>query len=336
VANLPAAADTIGAQQAAQAGQAGLAQAGQAKVAARQLAQGFAGDTAAAPLGPAVAALLVAPIEGAEGVLREAAMRRPPPARPAVAAGAPAAAPPPPAARADAGALAALNERGRALCAAAAPVLAKFPFNPDARDEAAVAEVNAVFAPASGALWAFYHERLEPYLERQGDRYVPRPGAPPVLSAPFVAFFNRAARTSDALYPGGAAEPRVVLTARSATPRRALLLSQGSQEARLARNAPPVQFAWPSTTGREARLAVSEREFIILGKTRVAARAAGEWALFRLVAQAARWEPAGPGAWRAEWNAGGPAAVEFGFPAGAPVLQRGWLGGAACPAPVTR
>jgi len=328
VANLPPASDSIGAQQMAQVGQQGLAQAAQAKVAARQLAQKFAVDSVAAPVSGPVAALLVAPIEGAEPVLRDAAGRRPPPARPAVAAGS--------APKADAGSAASLNARGQALCASMTPVLAKFPFNPDARDEATVAEVNALFAPGTGALWALYHERLEGgLLEKQGERYAPVAGARLALSAPFVAFFNRAARASEALYSEGA-EPRVVFTARSATPRRAVALSQGAQVARFGRNAPPAQFAWPSVSGREARLVVSEREFLVLGKTRTVARAVGEWALFRLVAQAPKWEAAGPGAWRAEWHAGGPVAVEFSFANGQPVLQRGWLGGMACAGQVTR
>ena len=68
-------------------------------------------------------------------------------------------------------------------------------------------------------------------------------------------------------------------------------------------------------------------------KERTIARASGDWALFRLVAQAAKWDGGG-GAYRAEWSDG--VALEFGFPSGAPVLQRGWLGGMSCAAQVTR
>jgi type VI secretion system protein ImpL len=336
VADLPVTMDTVGAEQMAQAGQQGVVEAQQAKVAARQLTLKFAIDTAAAAVAGPVSALLVAPIELADPTLRAAILRRAPPARqaPAVAAagGAPAAPPPPPA-RAD---LAALNARGAALCAAAAPVLAKFPFSPDARDEATIGEVNSLFAPGTGTLWGLYHEKLEPYLEKQGDRYAPRAGAPAVLSGAFVTFFNQAARTSEALYGAAGTAPAVALRVRSATPRRALQLSQGAVVARLGGNAPPAALSWPSTSGREAKLVVSEREFIVLGKTRTVARAGGEWALFRLAAAAAKWEQAGPGTWRAEWNAGGPVAVDFIFDNGRPVLERGWLGAMMCAPQVTR
>jgi type VI secretion system protein ImpL len=335
VANLPSTRDSIGAAQLAQAGQQGLPVAAQARVAAGTIAQKFAVDSAAAPAAAVVQELLIRPIADGERHLLAATHARPPAARPAALAGGgapPAAAPPPPA---DGATLGKLNARGAAFCAALAPVLAKFPFAPDGREEATLAEVGGLLAPETGQLWAFYHEMLAPYLDKQGERYAPRAGAPAVLSPAFVAFFNRAARTSEALYDG-AAEPRLTVNARSTTPKRAVVLSQGNQVAKFGRNAPPFQFNWPSASGREAKLSVSEREFIILGKTRTVARAGGEWALFRLVAQAAKWEQAGPNQWRAEWNAGGPVSIEFAFPKGFPVLQRGWLGSTGCVPQVAR
>ena len=74
-------------------------------------------------------------------------------------------------------------------------------------------------------------------------------------------------------------------------------------------------------------------------KEREVAKATGEWAIFRLVSQAAKVDGSG-GSFRAEWNATGkaavPVAVEFTFESGAPVLQRAWLGGMACVSQVTR
>ena len=87
VGNLPPALDSAGAIATAQAGQQALTQATQAKVAARQLAQKFAVDTAAAQVGPTIAALLEAPINGAEGVLRGVAATRPPPGKKVAAGG---------------------------------------------------------------------------------------------------------------------------------------------------------------------------------------------------------------------------------------------------------
>jgi type VI secretion system protein ImpL len=91
VISMPPVVDTASAQAMAQAAQQALGPVAQAKVGARQLAQKFAVDTAAVQVGPAVAALLLAPIDGAEGALRTIAATRPPSGpKPVVAAVVPA------------------------------------------------------------------------------------------------------------------------------------------------------------------------------------------------------------------------------------------------------
>jgi type VI secretion system protein ImpL len=230
-----------------------------------------------------------------------------------------------------------LNERGRSLCAALTPMLAKFPFNPDASAEATPQEVAAQLAPGTGALWTLQQERLEGLMEKQGAQWVAKPGAPVQLSGQFLAFFNRAAQVSTALFNGGA-EPRVTLTARGMPTERvpAIALVQGQQVARFARNAPPAQFIWPSTTGRDVKLLAERNVRMTRDKERPVKQAGGEWGLFRLVAQATKVEGDGSSL-RAEWGSGADAvAVEFGFPEGMPVLKRGWLGGMGCAAQVTR
>ena len=339
VSNMPPVVDTASAQAMVQAAQQALGPVTQAKVAARQLAQKFAVDTAAVQVGPPVAALLLAPIDGAEAALRTISATRPPTvAKPQVAAGGGGAAPPPPPPPAGGGAAALaaiLNERGRALCAAMTPMLAKFPFSPDAQAEASIPDVAAMLAPGTGALWAFHQERLEPLLEKQGGQWVEKAGAPVALSAPFLVFFNRAAAVSAALF-GGAAEPHIELTARGVvTPQVSqITLSHGSYVARFIKDTPPAQLLWPSQTGREAKLIarVGKRDLLVDQTT-------GDWALFRLVARATRADGSGSSV-RAEWTnqktAGVPVAVEFVVRGAYPVLQRGALGGMSCIAQVTR
>jgi type VI secretion system protein ImpL len=341
VGNMPAPSDTASAQALAQAAtQAQMSQVAPAKAAARQLAGKFAVDTAAAPIGPAVAAFLLAPIEGAEVALRAPAAVRPPTVRVAAKGGG---APPPAGAAANVGMkpaelAATLNERGRALCAMMTPMLAKFPFNPDAQAEATVAEVSAALAPGTGAVWALHQERLDGLLEKQGNQWVEKAGAPVGLSAGFVEFFNRAARSSAALFPAGSTEPRVALSARGVATDRIpeVVLEQGPQVARFGKSAPAAQLTWPAAGAREAKLAAVTNSRLTRDRERTVARGTGEWALFRLVAQAAKWEGGG-GSYRAEWNSGsGPVVVEFSFPSGSPVLQRGWLGGMACSPQITK
>jgi type VI secretion system protein ImpL len=297
-----------------------------------------------------VATLLVTPIDQAEAVLRGVAATRAPVKRVAAGGGgssaaAPAAvsaAPVPAAAPAgedQAKLIATLNERGRALCSAMTPMLGKFPFAPEATNDATIAEVAAALAPGSGALWAFQQERLTGILEKQGNDWIVKPDARVGLSAPFVTFFNRAAQVSQALF-GGAAEPHVALTVHaSATPQMpTVTLTHGTTVAQFDRATAPAQLVWPPASGRTAKLsAVVSGRF--RSSNRVVAQASGDWALFRLAASAPTSEANG-GTLHLEWpikEENVPAlAVDFNFPSGFPVLKRGWLGGMACTPQVTK
>jgi type VI secretion system protein ImpL len=345
VANMPPATDSSSAGALAQAGVQALSQVTQAKVAARQLSQKFAIDTAAAPVGSVVAALLVAPIEGAEAMLRRVAATRAP-ARRAVASGAAgggasAAARGAPAMSSEeiAKLTAILNERGRALCDAITPMLAKFPFSPDATNDATFSEVAAMLAPNTGALWAFQQERLTGLLEKQGPEWVAKADAPIALSAPFVSFFNRAAKVSQALY-GGGSELHVAMTVHAATTDQMPLvtLMHGTQAARFDKGAAPAQLVWPPASGREARL-IAKVSGRFRSTDHVLGRATGDWAMFRLVAQAPKAEASG-GSLHTEWpikdESVAPLSLDFTFPSGSPVLRRGWLGGMVCTPRVTR
>jgi type VI secretion system protein ImpL len=340
VANIPPPTDTASTQALVQAAQQALGTVTPAKVAARQLTQKFVVGGEGAQIEPQIAAVLLAPLENAEQVLRGVTSTRAPAHRIVAsggggAKGAVAAPGAPAAAGVDVAALSAqLNERGRSICAAMTPMLAKFPFNPDATAEATLAEVSAMLAPGTGALWAFQQERLEGLLVKQGTTWAASPTGAVALSAPFVAFFNRAAQVSNALYNGGA-EPRVVFTAHAVVNEdpRWLTLSQGNQVAKFEKNTPPAQFVWPSASGREVKFTgqYGRRERLI-------AQTSGDWAMFRFVALAVKED--GDATMHAEWTQAdknaAPVAIDFVFTSGAPVFRRGWLGRMACAPQVTR
>src|SRR5262245_6703100 len=84
----------------------------------------------------------------------------------------------------------------------------KLPFNPNSNVHASIAEVAAVLRPGTGSLWTTYEEVLQGSLQKQGNGYVSVPGNIR-LTPGFVAFFNRAALLSDALFAGGGAEPKI-------------------------------------------------------------------------------------------------------------------------------
>jgi type VI secretion system protein ImpL len=98
-----------------------------------------------------------------------------------------------------------LNAAGKGLCTQWRMLTGKFPFNPNSRIDAALADVNAILHKPDGALWTFYDKSLKKVLVKQGSQYVPSGVAP--LNPAFVSFFNLAAALSDTLYPAGAADP---------------------------------------------------------------------------------------------------------------------------------
>ncbi|HEY4307359.1 MAG TPA: ImcF-related family protein [Gemmatimonadaceae bacterium] len=348
VANLPPPVDTPSVAAVTAGAQQALTQLAQAKGSVRQIGQKFAPDTAAARVGPLVSKILMDPLDFSEALLRTAASTRPPRGRVVAAAGAGGAAgggggragPAGVAGESNAAATIALNQRTERLCAALAPLLAKFPFTPDATADATLDEVNAFFAPGTGAMWTLYDERLQGLLEKQGKTYVASPTAALGLSNQFIAFFNHAAQVSSALYPDGAPQPHVKFTARGTVTDRAqeINLTQGTQVGQFTKNSAPVELNWPSTTGREASLSAYGGGRFLRGRQREQiSKTSGDWALFRLVASAPKGD-AGDAGYHAEWTNTplGPIVMDFTTTGGAPILRRGWLGGMSCAPQATR
>ena len=345
VANLPAAVDTPSTAAVTAGAQQALQQVSQAKGAVRQIGQKFAPDTTAAKIAPAVTKLLMEPLDYTESLLRVAAATRPPTRRVAGggaaggAAGAGHVGPAGVAGESNAAATAALNQRAERLCASLAPLMAKYPFAPDATTDATLDEVSAFFAPNTGALWALYQERLQDLLEKQGNKYVASPTGSLGLSNQFVAFFNHAAQVTAALYPEGAAQPRVRLNARGVVTDRAqeIDLTQGTQVAQFEKNSAPAVLMWPSTTGREASLvAMGGGRFLRGRPTARIAKTAGDWAIFRLIAQAKKGDGTN-GEYHAEWDTSlGPVAIDFTVASGYPIFQRGFFGGMSCAPQATK
>jgi len=101
----------------------------------------------------------------------------------------------------------------KSFCAAANPVLAKFPFNPQSTTEASPEEVALIFSPGQGALAQFYSKTLSQLLVPQsGGNYVPAPGSTVAISPAFLNFFNAAEKVSSTLFPGGGTQPTLSFT----------------------------------------------------------------------------------------------------------------------------
>ena len=97
------------------------------------------------------------------------------------------------------------NGGGQRICSAINSLLAKFPFASNLNaPQAGLPEVDGVFAPETGTLWTAYASDLKTALVLSGTQYVQAPTAPGPVNPRFLAYFNRVAHISSALYPGGA------------------------------------------------------------------------------------------------------------------------------------
>ncbi len=234
-----------------------------AKVAVAQLAQQFDPHPDAVAVGRAVEALMRAPIDHAERWLA--------PAR--IAAG---------------GGGSDINRRAAALCRSMGPMLDKFPFNPEATQEATLDEVAQMLQPGNSALWNFFSEALAEVLEEQGDQYVAREGI--AVNRRFLNFFNQIVDVSTALWQDRSTEPRFRFTFR---PRQYDQISsvELSVDGRTQVFSPEARgtgtFVWEGTRARDVRLTISS------GGARDVLSHSGTWAIFQLFRRANWGEPSG-------------------------------------------
>jgi type VI protein secretion system component VasK len=242
-----------------------------------------------------------------------------------------------------------LNSKARGFCAQFNALMSKYPFRSNAQQQATLAEVNAIFKPKEGALWTFYESSLQPLLALQGTQFAPKPGPPdaPALTPQFVAFLNRAAAFSAALYPAGAVEPRLSysLTPLKTEGIESITLSIDGQTLRATgAGGSPAKFTWPGTATRQAKMtgrfgAGTDLDFLAYD---------GLWAAFQLLGEAERFQPSGAG-YNLEWVikiAGRPVTLPNGAPltvryfldmGGAPpFFQKGYFANMACVANAAR
>ena len=158
----------------------------------------------------------------------------------------------------------------------------RYPFARSAND-AAVADVAEFFRPGSGVLWGFFSESLRGSVQRSGEgfqfaRQVGGAGFRPEL----LGFLQRANDLTAALFPAGAAEPALVVSARvKPTPRIATVVLDVEGQHYEYRNGPDEWFriSWPGAIrggGASIRVRTMEgNESSIIRE--------GDWALLRLV-----------------------------------------------------
>ncbi len=169
---------------------------------------------------------------------------------------------------------AAANGSGQKICAAITPLLSKFPFSPNSPAQASPAEVDAAFAPDTGALWTAYNGLLKQYLVPQGSQYVANPAAPQPVSSRFAQYFGRAAHISSVLYPAGAKSATLTFSEHFLPGNgvaNATLVVDGQ---RISGGTATQQITWNAATAQKASLVYDNNEVLPFQ---------GTWAVFQLV-----------------------------------------------------
>ncbi len=240
-----------------------------------------------------------------------------------------------------------INLRARAFCAAVRPLLAKFPFAPDATQQASLAEVAALLRPGSGSLWRFYNDALAAVLPRQGNQFVPNPGGSVRLGSGFVTFLNRAEMFSAILFKNDSPEPHVSFTLQP-TPSDPFSSVSVSLDGEVIRsttsgNVVSARIDWPGA-GHEAKLSAGNGgpDVTMVGPY------AGPWAVFQLFNAADEWKQ-GPNGYRVGWELatraqrvtlpGGQSAkivVQMDNGPAATVLRKGFFAGSQCAGDIAR
>jgi type VI secretion system protein ImpL len=280
-----------------------------AKNAARQIAAGFTIDERG-QLHTIVQTLMEAPISAAEGLLRNFGAAE-------------------------------INVRARAFCAAARPLLAKFPFNSSSTTQASLADVAAVLKPNTGSLWRFYSDALANSLPKQGTQYVPSPTSTVKFAPGFVTFINRAAAFSEIMFKDDSPEPHLSFTVQpiptEALPTVMLSLDGEPIRSSASGNISQARIDWPGSA-HEAKLTagIGAAEVTLVGPY------SGPWAVFQLFAVADEWRSV-PNGYRVGWElttrtqraalaggGGAKAVAQIEPPAAATVLRRGAFAGAEC------
>jgi type VI secretion system protein ImpL len=143
-----------------------------------------------------------------------------------------------------------LNAKGKDLCGQMRPLTAKYPFSPNSQVQATLQDINTIFKPKDGVLWAFYDANLQKVLQRQGSQFVPVAGTGMTINSAFIAMMNRAAAFTDSAYANGATDPHFAYTVKpvmGADEDTIKMTIDGQTVEFTQANQAPKQFTWPAT-----------------------------------------------------------------------------------------
>ncbi len=235
-----------------------------------------------------------------------------------------------------------LNAKGKDLCGQMKPLMAKYPFNPKGPVQATLADIDSIFEPKKGALWALYDASLQKILQRQGNQFVPLSNSGMTVNPAFIIMMNRAAAFTAAAYADGAADPRFTYSVKPVMSPdedsikmnidgQSVTFTQSSQAAK------PV--GWPGqTSGTQASVSYK-------GTTHEYGFYDGLWSIFLFVQDAdTRTGPlvemtlksGKSGKPIVDQATGQPVNLKFEISANPPIFDKGYFAGMACVADVVK
>jgi type VI secretion system protein ImpL len=141
----------------------------------------------------------------------------------------------------------------KSFCGTVAPILAKFPFNPDSNVDATPDEVVKTFQPGQG-IFAQYAASLNKLVVLQGNAYVVTPGSTVNVNPAFLHFLNAAQSVSAAFFPTGGSQPQVSFTLLQETTPNLPTATLEIDGTTLSTAGQTKQFLWTSTPGSTIRL----------------------------------------------------------------------------------
>ncbi len=170
-----------------------------------------------------------------------------------------------------------INEAQQQLCTSLTALTNKYPFNPQAKDDASMDQVRRVFAPKDGTL-AGMREALHDLVVKSGGVWSQKPDAPLKLSRRFLEFFNRMSEISDALFPQQGDDPmKYKLSVRANPAMKQVTGTIDGEPVSMSTK----EYSWPgSKPGVDLRVEPAAGGSTPMGGY------SGRWAIFKLMASA--------------------------------------------------
>lgn len=167
------------------------------------------------------------------------------------------------------------NAAGQALCTQLNPILAKFPFSPNAPTDATATELSGVLTPGSGMLWQDFNGAWKQYIVQTGSTYSANPNAPSKVNPEFVRFFSKLAGLSAVLYPA-TGTPGLSFKVHLMRSPGVQSLTFNMDGQRLAGSDISNQFTWTFTSASQVQLAINNNPPLPF---------AGPWDVFHFVSK---------------------------------------------------